>query len=68
MNNSMEKSKINSNYDILKVALAIMIVMIHSEFLPNVLYPWFRISVPLFFIISAYFFFSKIRNCADEIF
>lgn len=48
------------NYDIFDLAkfiLAIFIIAIHSEFLPHILYPWLRIAVPLFFVISAYLFF-----------
>ena len=62
----MKKVGINSNYDILKFLLSLMVVMIHSKLLPDLLYPWLRIAVPLFFIMSAYFFFLKIGNSIDE--
>ena len=58
--------KTNSNYDLLKMFLAIMIVIIHSSLLPEILYPWLRIAVPLFFMISSYFFFSKIKDETDQ--
>ena len=57
----------NKNLDILdltKLILSIMIVAIHSSIFPFVLYPWLRIAVPLFFIISSYLFFTKINKCA----
>ena len=31
-----------------------------------ILYPWLRVAVPLFFIISSYFIFSKIRNSSQS--
>lgn len=38
-----------------------MIIAIHAGIFPNYLYPWLRIAVPLFFIISSYFLFLNIR-------
>ena len=60
------KNKVNSVYDILKIILSIMIVLIHSGVLVNILYPWLRIAVPLFFIMSSYFLFSKLNKESDE--
>lgn len=54
--------KTNSNYDIAKVILCIMIVCLHCSLFPKILFPWLRIAVPLFFMISSYFFFSKVQN------
>ena len=45
--------------DVLKLALAILVVGIHTTKVGFVLRPIFRISVPTFFIISAYLFFCK---------
>ena len=53
-------------FDITKYVLALMIIAIHSELFPLALYPWLRVAVPLFFVISSYFFFSKISNTASE--
>ncbi len=53
--------KVNSVYDLLKIVLSIMIVLIHTKILPNILYPWLRIAVPLFFVMSSYFLFSKLN-------
>lgn len=53
------------NYDVLDLAkfiLSIFIVAIHSVFFPEVLYPWLRIAVPLFFIITSFLFFTKIKD------
>lgn len=58
----MESKKNNSIYDIAKIVLAIMVVCIHSNLLPNILYPWIRIAVPLFFMISSYFFFLSLDS------
>ena len=52
----------NVVFDLSKYVLSIMIIAIHSGLFPNYLYPWLRIAVPLFFIISSYFLFSKIQK------
>lgn len=57
------------NYDVLdltKIILAIMVVAIHTQLLPMVLYPWLRLAVPLFFIISSFLLYSKINNVSNE--
>lgn len=47
-----------------------MIVAIHSSLYPTILYPWLRLAVPLFFMISSYLFFVKVKDLprtqADE--
>ena len=59
--------KVNSVYDLLKIVLSIMIVLIHTKILPNILYPWLRIAVPLFFVMSSYFLFSKLNKENDTL-
>ena len=61
------KSKTNSVYDILKIVLSIMVVLIHGKIFPNILYPWLRIAVPLFFVMSSYFLFSKLNKENDSV-
>lgn len=56
----------NSVFDILKFVLCCSIVAIHSTFLPHVIFPWVRVSVPLFFMLSAYFFFGKLQKCDGQ--
>ena len=51
--------------DLAKYILSLMIVAIHTGIYPQVLYPWLRLAIPLFFIISSYLLFSKI-NASDE--
>ena len=55
--------------DIAKFALSIVIVAIHSGIGGNwetaFIYPWARLAVPIFFIITAFLFFKK-YNQADE--
>lgn len=51
--------------DLTKYILSFMIVAVHSGLLPNILYPWLRLAVPLFFIISSYILFCKF-NAAEE--
>ena len=52
--------------DILKFALAIFVLTIHSGVDKTVISPLIRIAVPTFFIISAYLFFSKIEKMNDK--
>ena len=52
----------NAIFDYTKFIMAIMVLAIHSALLPELLYPWLRLAVPLFFIISSYFFFKKYRS------
>lgn len=61
------KSKVNSVYDVLKIVLSIMIVLIHAKVLPNILYPWLRLAVPLFFVMSSFFLFSKLNKETDTL-
>ena len=52
--------KNNDTFDILKYILSFMIIAIHTGGgYARALYPWLRIAVPLFFMISAYLLFSK---------
>lgn len=60
-NNISETKKYDGKYDILKFVLSLMVLAIHTALYPMILYPWLRIAVPLFFIMSSYFFFSKIN-------
>ncbi|MBQ8892264.1 MAG: acyltransferase family protein [Bacilli bacterium] len=52
--------------DITKLILSIMVVAIHTELFPMVLYPWLRLAVPLFFVISSFLLYSKINNSPKE--
>lgn len=55
--------------DIVKFVLAMLIVFLHAKPFSNELnmlfYPLLRIAVPVFFILSGYFFF---KNCIDKSF
>ena len=57
--------KRNANFDILKFVLSYFIIAIHTFIFPKVLYPWLRIAVPTFFIMSSYFLFSKLNKTDD---
>lgn len=66
----MEKKlsgNVNSVYDIAKLFLCFVIVAIHTWILPKPLYPLARLAVPLFFIISSVFFFSKVGKCGGDL-
>ena len=48
--------------DVTKYILSYFVVAIHSLIFQNVLYPWLRIAVPIYFIISSFLFFSKVSQ------
>lgn len=52
--------------DVLKFVLSILIVATHTSFLEGYLTPLVRLAVPAFFMISGYFFFSKINSCDSK--
>ena len=61
------KSKTNYDiFDITKLILSFMVVAIHVELYPMVLYPWLRLAVPLFFIISSFILFMKLQRSPDK--
>ena len=45
--------------DVFRAFLALMVMAIHSHLLPILLFPWVRLAVPCFFLISSYFYFLK---------
>lgn len=52
--------------DVLKLILAILVVVIHSGVDKTVISPVLRTAVPLFFIISSYFFFRKNKELQSK--
>ena len=59
-----------NNYDILdlfKFILSLFVVARHCAGTKEQIFPWVDLAVPLFFIISSYLFFKKIRSAADDI-
>jgi serine/alanine racemase len=57
--NTMHKS--DGKYDVIKFVLSLFVVAIHTRLFPSVLYPWLRIAVPMFFMMTSYFFFGKVN-------
>ena len=55
--------KNNDLLDVIKFILSFMIVAIHTNLFPSVLYPWLRLAVPMFFLISSFLFFKKVNRC-----
>ncbi len=53
-------------FDLVKYILSIMVIAIHSSLFPMVLYPWLRLAIPLFFIISSFLLFKKINTSPKE--
>ena len=64
MSASCEKQmhKTNSIFDISKMIFCIMVVCIHTNVLPGILFPWIRIAVPMYFLMSSYFLFQKLHK------
>lgn len=64
---SKSGKKIGGNkFDITKFILSIFIICLHSNSFPNIFTPIFRVAVPLFFIITSYFFFSKLKITSNN--
>ena len=66
MDTSIAKKQNNDLLDLLKFILSFVIVAIHTQLFDPYLYPWLRLAVPLFFIVSSYLFFSKINACTSN--
>ncbi len=62
----VSEQKNDAKYDLIKFFLSLLFLAIHSTLYPMVLYPWLRIAVPLFFIISSNFVFSKLLREASK--
>ena len=61
----------NDSLDVAKLVMAWMIVAIHTSLNAeicgfNLLWPWLRCAVPVFFIMSSYFFFLKYSTTEDK--
>ena len=48
-------------FDLTKLILVLMVIAIHSNFLPLMLYPWLRLAVPIFLLFLLFCFFLKIK-------
>ncbi len=66
MDTSVVKRQNNDLLDLLKFILSFLIVAIHTHLFDPYLYPWLRLAVPLFFIVSSYLFFTKINACTSN--
>lgn len=66
MDNKYSLTERQAIFDIVKFIMALMIVAIHSNLFPMVLYPWLRLAVPMFFIISSYFFFGSLQKLETD--
>lgn len=55
-------TKADAKYDVIKFILSLFVMAIHAKVYPMVLFPWLRIAVPLFFMMSSYFLFSKLHT------
>jgi surface polysaccharide O-acyltransferase-like enzyme len=60
------KQKSDGKYDITKFVLSLFVVAIHSQLFPSILYPWLRIAVPLFFVMTSYFLFGKLNKVSEK--
>lgn len=56
----------DAKYDILKFILSVCVVAIHTDLFPQILFPWLRIAVPLFFIITGMFLFEKLHGETEQ--
>lgn len=59
-------AKYDSKYDIVKFVSSLLVLAIHCQLYPMVLYPWLRVAVPLFFIMSSFFLFGKLQSASED--
>ncbi len=59
LNPTLSSNKSSDGADLLKYLMAICVVAMHTQLFSGVLYPITRLAVPVFFLLSGYFFFSK---------
>lgn len=52
--------------DVLKIVMCVMVVAIHTVVYPGIVSPILRCAVPMFFMISSYFFFTKYDDIANR--
>ena len=67
---SQEVSIVKRRFDMVdlsRVVLAFMVVCIHASLFPKYLIPYLRLSVPLFFMITSFFFFRKTESMQNSI-
>lgn len=61
------KPSIGGNkFDLAKFVMAVLILCLHSGVFPDFFFLVFRLAVPLFFMITAYFFFNKMERAERE--
>ena len=58
----MQKNKNMDVLDITKFVMSFVIIMIHTDFLHQYIYPAARLAVPVFFLLSGYFAFYKLNR------
>lgn len=56
----------DARLDVVKCILSLFVVAIHTDLFPLVLFPWLRMAVPLFFVMTGYFLFRKLSTQTDE--
>lgn len=64
MNNLQSTTK--NSADILKFIMSVFVVATHTSLLSPYLTPLWRLAVPVFFVLSGYFFFSKVNTLEKE--
>ena len=56
----------NQSVDWMKLILSVFVVAIHAELPLGIFSPFLRTAVPLFFLVSGYFYFRKVRAATTE--
>ncbi len=51
----------NAAFDIVKFVACILVVCIHTRPFPNYFQPLYRIAVPMFYMISSFLFFTRVK-------
>lgn len=61
-----KKHKNIDSIDLTKFILSLWVVAIHTSLFNNYIYPFVRLAVPVFFIFSGYFSFTKLNTAQND--
>lgn len=56
----------NAAFDIVKFVACILVVCIHTRPFPNYFQPLYRIAVPMFYMISSFLFFTRVKTMSHR--
>lgn len=62
----MSSNSSNVAFDIVKFVACILVVCIHTRPFPNYFQPLYRMAVPMFYMISSFLFFTRVKTMSQS--